>query len=87
LIAPSQNFHTLGLFKYQHSKELNFPTLLHGNPLDLTIFKKKSYQQIAQRELLHKSKNLSINKLFRKLQKIYIQKVIGFRWVHIQKGN
>jgi hypothetical protein len=64
LIAPSQNFHTLGLSKYQHSKELNFPTLLHGNPLNLTISFKKSYQQIAQWELLHKSKNLSTNNLF-----------------------
>jgi hypothetical protein len=29
-IAPSQNFHPLCLFKYQHSKELNFPTLFYG---------------------------------------------------------
>jgi hypothetical protein len=28
-IAPSQNFHPLCLFKYQHSKELNFPTLFY----------------------------------------------------------
>jgi hypothetical protein len=29
-IAPSQNFHLLCLFKDQHSKELNFPTLFYG---------------------------------------------------------
>jgi hypothetical protein len=60
-IAPSQNFHPLGLFKYQHSKELIFSTLFYGNPQDLTISFKKSYPQIAQWELLHKSKNLSTN--------------------------
>jgi hypothetical protein len=37
-IAPSQNFHPLHLFKCQHSKELNFPTLFYGNPRNLTIF-------------------------------------------------
>jgi hypothetical protein len=31
-IAPSQNFYLLGLFKYKHSKELNFPTLFYGQP-------------------------------------------------------
>jgi hypothetical protein len=31
-IAPSQHFHPLGLFKYKHSKEQNFPTLFYGQP-------------------------------------------------------
>jgi len=31
-IAPSQDFHPLGLFKDKHSKELNFPTSLYGQP-------------------------------------------------------
>jgi hypothetical protein len=31
-IAPSQDFHPLGLFKNKHSKKLNFPTLLYGQP-------------------------------------------------------
>jgi hypothetical protein len=28
-VAPSQNFHLLGLLKNKHSEELNFPTLFH----------------------------------------------------------
>jgi hypothetical protein len=31
-IAPSQNFHPLGLFKDKHSKELKFSTLFYGQP-------------------------------------------------------
>jgi hypothetical protein len=29
-IAPSQDFHPLGLFRDNHSKELNFPTFFMG---------------------------------------------------------
>jgi hypothetical protein len=56
-IAPSQNFHPLHLFKYQHSKELNFPTLFYGNPRNLTIFFLKIISTNSTMELLHKSKN------------------------------
>jgi hypothetical protein len=31
-VAPSQNFHLLGLLKNKHSKELDFPTLFHKQP-------------------------------------------------------
>jgi hypothetical protein len=31
-IAPSQNFHPLGLFKDKHSKNLKFPTLFYWQP-------------------------------------------------------
>jgi hypothetical protein len=31
-IAPSIDFHPLGLFKNKHSKELYFPTLFNGQP-------------------------------------------------------
>ncbi len=31
-IAPSQKFHPLNLFKYKHSKDLNFPTLFYMQP-------------------------------------------------------
>jgi hypothetical protein len=37
-IAPCQDFHPLGLFRDNHLKELNFPTLFYGHPQDLTIF-------------------------------------------------
>jgi hypothetical protein len=44
-IALSQNFHPLGLFKYKHSKEQNFPTLFYEQPRQ--IFESFSYQQIV----------------------------------------
>jgi UDP-2,3-diacylglucosamine pyrophosphatase LpxH len=31
-ITANQDFHLLGLFKYKHSKKLNFPTLFYGQP-------------------------------------------------------
>jgi hypothetical protein len=70
-------------------EEFNFPTLFYGHPQSLTIFLKLSYQQIAPWELLHKSKDFSINisKLFFKATKVSIQKVIGSRWVCIRKLN
>jgi hypothetical protein len=63
-ITPNQNFHPFSLFKNIHSEELNFPTLLYGQPWQ--IFKGFSYQQIAQWELLHKSRDFStdISNLF-----------------------
>jgi hypothetical protein len=87
-IASSQDFHPLGLFR-ESSRELNFLTLFYEHPQDLTISKTLSYQQITQGELLHKSKNFSINisNLFFKGVKISIQKIIGFRWVHKRKGK
>jgi hypothetical protein len=45
-IAPSQDFHPLGLFKYKHSKQLNFPTLFYGQ---LQYFSRGfSYQEIVE---------------------------------------
>jgi hypothetical protein len=52
LIASSQGFHPLSLFKNKHFEKRNFPTLLYGQ---LQQFHEGfSYQQIAQWELLHK---------------------------------
>jgi hypothetical protein len=48
-VAPSQNFHLLGLLKNKHSEELNFPTLFHRQLRN--FFEGFSY------ELLHKSKD------------------------------
>jgi len=45
-IVPSQNFHPLDLLKDKHSKKLNFPTLLYGQPWQ--FFEGYSYQKIAQ---------------------------------------
>jgi len=58
-IAPNQNFHFLGLFKYKHSKELNIPTLFYGQPRQ--FFEGFSYQQITQWELFHKSGDFLTN--------------------------
>jgi hypothetical protein len=72
-----QCFHLLGLFKDNHLKELNFPTLFYWHPWDLTISKNLSYEQIAQWELRHKSKYFSTNisNLFFKATKVSIPKV------------
>ncbi len=88
-IAPSQDFHPLGLFRDNHLEELNFPTLFYGHPQSLTISKKLSYQQITQWELLHKSTYFSINisNLFLKATEVFIQNFINFRWVCIRKLN
>jgi hypothetical protein len=50
---------------------------------NLDKFEGFSYQQIAQWELFHKSKDFSTNisNLFFKDAKVSIQKVIGFSWV------
>jgi hypothetical protein len=66
-IAPSQDFHPLGLFKNNHSEEFNFLTLFYGHPQSLTIFFKLSYQQIAPWELFHKSQDLPLKFLSKKL--------------------
>jgi hypothetical protein len=58
-IAPRQNFHPLGLFKYKHSKKLNFQTLSYGQLGQVS--EGFSYQQIVQWELFHKSKEFSSN--------------------------
>jgi len=73
--SPNQKFHLLNLFKTKHSKELNFPTLIYEQPSEGF-----SYQQIAQWELIHKSKDFSTNilNLFFKLLILFIQKVISF---------
>jgi len=77
------------LFRDNHLEESNFPTLFYGHPQSLTISKKLSYQQIAQWELLHKSIDFSINisNIFFKVTKVFIQKLINFRWVCIRKLN
>jgi hypothetical protein len=46
LIAPSQNFHLLGLFKYKHLEKLNFPTFFYKQPRQFS--EGFSYQQIVQ---------------------------------------
>jgi hypothetical protein len=42
-IAPSQGFHPLGLFRINHSEELNFLALFYGHPRSLIISKNLSY--------------------------------------------
>jgi len=42
-IAPSQDFHPLGLFRDNHSNELKFSTLFYGHAQDLNILKFLSY--------------------------------------------
>jgi len=66
-IGPNKIFHPLNLFKNKHSKEQNFPTLFDKQPQQFS--KGLSYQPILQWELLHKSKDFSINisNLFKKL--------------------
>ncbi len=61
--------------------------MFYGQPWQ--IFEGFSYQQIAQWELFHKSKDFSTNisNLFFKVAKVSIQKVIGFGWVWIPKGK
>jgi hypothetical protein len=88
-IVPSRYFHPLGLLKDNHLKELDFPILFYGHPQSLIISKILSYQQIAQWELLHKSKDFSTNisNLFFKVLKFSIQKIIGSGWVFIRKGK
>ncbi len=83
--SPNQKFHLLSLFKTKHTKELNFPTLIYEQPRQFS--EGFSYQQIAQWELIHKSKDFSTNilNLFLKLLIIFIQKVIGSSWVQIRK--
>jgi hypothetical protein len=44
LIASSQNFHHLSLFKNQNSKNLK---IYYGHPRDLIISKNSSYQQVT----------------------------------------
>jgi hypothetical protein len=55
----------------------------------LTILKNLSYRQITPWELLHKSKDFSINisNIFFKATKVFIQKLIGCRWICIHKLN
>jgi hypothetical protein len=58
-IAPNQKFHFLNLFRNKHSKEQKNSTLFYGQ---LQQFSKGfSYEPIVQWELLHKSKDFSIN--------------------------
>jgi len=59
IIASSQNFHPLGLFKNKHSEKLIFPTLFYGWPQQFS--KGFSYQQITQWELFHKPRDFSTN--------------------------
>jgi hypothetical protein len=61
--------------------------LFYGQPWQ--IFEGFWYQQLAQWELFHKSKDFSTNisNLFFKDAKVSIQKVIGFSWVWIWKGK
>ena len=40
-VAPSKNYHPLGLFKDKNSKELNFPILFFGHPQNPSIYKAK----------------------------------------------
>jgi hypothetical protein len=58
-ITPSQKFHLLVLFQYNHSKEINFQTLSYGQLWQVS--KGFSYQQIVQWQLFHKSREFSNN--------------------------
>ncbi len=77
------------MFRDNHLEGFKFPTFFYGHPQSLIIFLKLSYQQIAPWDLLHKSKDFSTNisNLFFKATKVYIQKIIGSRWVCIHKLN
>jgi hypothetical protein len=75
--CPNKKIHLLGLLKNKHYEEINFPTLLYGQPQQ--FYEGFSYQQIIQWELLYKIGDFSTNILIfvSKVAKASIQKVIG----------
>ena len=64
-IAPYQEYFPLGIFKNKYSEELNYPILFYGHLRD-ERFKKLSYHEIANWEILHKSHDFDTN-----IQNIY----------------
>jgi hypothetical protein len=57
-ITPGEDFKLLGLFQDIHCEELNFRTLIFGQPHS-NQGTKLSYQSIVQWELLHKNHDLA----------------------------
>lgn len=47
-MAPSQDYHPLGLFRNKSCEELNLPTLFFGHPRNSKNYDQYSYQQIVQ---------------------------------------
>lgn len=60
-VALDEGQKPLRIFKDEFAKEMNFPTLIFGNPHDGYITIRLSYQKIVQWELLHFSGDFSFH--------------------------
>jgi hypothetical protein len=87
-IAPAEGQRPLGIFKDRFVEEMNFSTLLYGDPHGADITKRFSYHTIVRWELLHSSGDFSchITNLFFKTMCIIIEQVLSCMWVRIRKG-
>ena len=76
-VAPSENYHLIGIFKNKYSEELNFPTLFYKYPQNQKIYDNFSYHDVVKWELLYKNHDFArnIQNIFFKAIKICIQKV------------
>ena len=88
-VAPSVEYHAIGIFKDKHSEELNFPTLFYGHPRNEKMYNNFSYHKIAKWGLLHQSHDFSTNiqNIFFKATKICVQKVKIASWIWNRKGQ
>ena len=87
IVAPSEDYHPISIFKDKYSEELNFPTLFYGYPRNQNIYDKFFQHAIAKWEFLHKNHDFAqnIQNIFFKAIKICIQKVKNSSWIRIRK--
>ena len=70
VVAPSEDYHPLGILKNKYSEELNFPTLFYGSPRHKIIYENFSCHAIAKWELLHKNLDFARN-----IQNIFLKQL------------